>query len=41
MSVIEITKGRGFMSGRIAYFKPIEKSLPFEYSEYFGGFIDK
>ena len=28
------------MSGRIAYFKPLEKTLSFEYHQYFEGFMD-
>jgi hypothetical protein len=39
MSVEEFTKGRGIMSGRIAYFKSLEKTLSFEYFQYFGGFM--
>jgi hypothetical protein len=38
MSVEIFAKGRGIMSGRIAYFKPVEKTLSFEY---FGGFMDR
>jgi hypothetical protein len=43
MSVEVFSRGRGIMSGRIAYFKPLEKGLSFEYFQYFGGFgfIDK
>jgi hypothetical protein len=41
MSVEEFSKGRGIMSGRIAYFKPLEKTLSFEYHQYFGGFMDR
>jgi hypothetical protein len=37
MSVEEFTKGKGIMSGRIAYYKPLENCLSFEYFEYFGG----
>jgi len=41
MSVEEFSKGKGMMSGRIAYYKPLEKTLSFEYFEYFDGFMDR
>jgi len=41
MSIEEFAEGRGIMSGRIAYFKPLEKTLSFEYFQYFGGFMDR
>jgi len=40
MSVEEFANGSGFVSGRIAYFKPLEKTLSFEYFQYFNGFMD-
>jgi hypothetical protein len=37
MLVEEFSKNRGIMSGRIAYFKPLTKTLSFKYFQYFGG----
>jgi len=40
LSITKVREGSFFMSGRIAYYKPVENRISFKYFEYFLGHID-